>query len=87
MTRLFVAVWPPPEVRAVLAALDRPAIPGVRWSAPEQWMVKVRPLGHVGDWVVPALIDVLEAELDGARQSSASLARPRAGSAGSGCTD
>ncbi len=66
MTRLFVAVWPPPEVRAVLAALDRPAIPGVRWSAPEQWMVKVRPLGHVGDWVVPALIDVLEAELDGA---------------------
>ena len=66
MTRLFVALWPPPEVRAVLAALDRPAIPGVRWSAPEQWMVKVRPLGHVDNQVVPALIDVLQAELDGA---------------------
>jgi hypothetical protein len=36
-------------VVAVLAALDRPEIPGVRWSAPEQWMVKIRPLGYVQD--------------------------------------
>ena len=66
MTRLFVAVWPPPEVVAALSAMDRPAMPGVRWSTPEQWMVKVRPLGHVDDRVVPPLVDVLEAELDGA---------------------
>jgi len=66
MTRLFVAVWPPPEVVAVLAALDRPEVPGVRWSTPEQWMVKVRPLGHVDDRVVAPLVDALEAELDGA---------------------
>lgn len=66
MTRLFVATWPPPEVVAVLKELERPALPGVRWSAPEQWMVKVRPLGHADQRVVPALVDVLEAELDGA---------------------
>lgn len=66
MTRLSVAVWPPPRVIAVLSALDRPAIPGVRWSTPEQWMVKVRPLGHVDDQVARQLVDVLEAELDGA---------------------
>jgi 2'-5' RNA ligase len=66
MTRLFVAVWPPREVVAVLSALDRPALPGVRWSTPEQWMVKVRPLGHVPPRVVPPLVEVLEAELDGA---------------------
>jgi 2'-5' RNA ligase len=66
MARLFVATWPPAEVVATLAALDRPEVPGVRWSAPEQWMVKVRPLGYVEDRVVPPLRDVLEAELDGA---------------------
>jgi 2'-5' RNA ligase len=66
MARLFVAVWPPPEVVAVLMDLDRPAVPRVRWSVPEQWMVKVRPLGHVHDRVVAPLVDVLEAELDGA---------------------
>ena len=66
MTRLFVAVRPPPEVVAWLSALDRPAVPGVRWSVPEQWLVKLRPLGHVDGRVVPALRDALEAELDGA---------------------
>jgi 2'-5' RNA ligase len=66
MARLFVAVWPPPEVVAVLSALERPALRDVRWSASEQWMVKVRPLGHVQDKVVPPLVSTLEAELDGA---------------------
>src|SRR5919108_4225646 len=66
MTRLFVAVWPPPEVVAVLSSLERPALPGVRWSAPEQWLVKVRPLGHVDGRIVPSLVAALEAELDGA---------------------
>ena len=45
MARLFVAVRPPPEVMALLAAIDRPALPGVRWSVPEQWLVKLRPVG------------------------------------------
>jgi 2'-5' RNA ligase len=66
MTRLFVALWPPPEVVDALSSLDRPALPGVRWSVLEQWMVKVRPLGHVNDAVANRLLDVLEAELDGA---------------------
>jgi 2'-5' RNA ligase len=66
MARLFVATWPPPEVVGLLSALDRPELPGVRWSTPEQWMVKVRPLGHVDERVAPLLRDVLEAELDGA---------------------
>jgi 2'-5' RNA ligase len=66
MTRLFVAVWPPPKVVAVLSELERPEIPGLRWSVPEQWMVKVRPLGHVDDRVVAPLLEVLAAELDGA---------------------
>jgi 2'-5' RNA ligase len=66
MARLFVAIWPPPEVIGLLSALDRPAVPGVRWSTPEQWMVKLRPLGHVDDRVVPPLLDLLRGELDGA---------------------
>ena len=66
IARMFVATWPPPEVMATLAAMERPEPPGVRWSAPEQWMVALRPLGYVEGRVVPPLIDVLEAELDGA---------------------
>jgi 2'-5' RNA ligase len=66
MARLSVVVWPPPGVIDALSSLDRPSVPGVRWSSPEQWMVKVRPLGYVEDRLVPSLVDVLEAELDGA---------------------
>jgi 2'-5' RNA ligase len=66
MARLAVVVWPPPHVVAALAALDRPPTPGVRWSTPEQWLVKVRPLGHVDGRIVPRLVDALAAELDGA---------------------
>lgn len=66
VTRLSIAVWPPPRIIAVLSALDRPVVEGVRWSTPEQWLVKVRPLGSVDERLVPALVGVLEAELDGA---------------------
>jgi 2'-5' RNA ligase len=66
MARLFIATWPPADVCATLAALDRPAIDGVRWSVPAQWMVSVRPLGYVADDVVPPVREVLTAELDGA---------------------
>jgi 2'-5' RNA ligase len=73
MARLFVAVRPPPEVVALLSALDRPALPGVRWSLPEQWLVKLRPLGHVDERVVPALRDALGAELGGAPAAACRL--------------
>jgi 2'-5' RNA ligase len=63
---MFVAIWPPPEVVAVLSALERPNLAGVRWSVPSQWMVKVRPLGHVNAPLAGPLADELEAELEGA---------------------
>jgi 2'-5' RNA ligase len=66
MPRLFVATRLPAPVVARLAALERPELPGVRWSAPEQWLVKLRPLGQVDDRVVEPLRVALEAELDGA---------------------
>ena len=66
MPRLFVAVPLPPEVAARLSAFDRPALPGVHWSVPDQWLVKLRPLGHVDGRVVRPLRDTLEAELAGA---------------------
>ncbi|HEX6676878.1 MAG TPA: hypothetical protein VF486_17855 [Actinomycetes bacterium] len=66
MTRLFVAVWPPPEVVATLSGLERPDRPGLRWSVPEQWMVKLRPLGHVDGRVVAPLLDALDTVLEGA---------------------
>jgi 2'-5' RNA ligase len=45
--RLFVAVWPPPEILDVLAELDRPAVAGLRWTTRDQWHVTLRFLGPV----------------------------------------
>jgi hypothetical protein len=59
MTRLFVALWPRADVVSTLAALPRPDVPGVRWSAPDQWMVKVRPFGQVADRLVEPLVTAL----------------------------
>jgi 2'-5' RNA ligase len=44
--RLFVALRPPPEVVGLLAALPRPALPGVRWTGEDQWHVTLRFLGE-----------------------------------------
>lgn len=66
VTRLAVAVWPPPDVIEIIRAFERPATADVRWSTPEQWLVNVRPLGHVADDIVPRLVAVLGDELDGA---------------------
>jgi 2'-5' RNA ligase len=44
--RLFVAVWPPPEVLDILAALPRAEQPGVRWTTRGQWHVTLRFLGR-----------------------------------------
>ena len=70
MARLFVAVWPPPEVVATLSGLDRPAIEGVRWTTPDQWHVTLRFLGSVesADPAIAAL-----ATLEGAPGAVASI--------------
>jgi 2'-5' RNA ligase len=47
--RLFVAVWPPPDVLEQVAALPRPTIVGLRWTRPDQWHVTLRFLGQVED--------------------------------------
>jgi 2'-5' RNA ligase len=47
--RLFVAVWPPPAVVHQLRAIDRPPLPGVRWTTEQQWHVTLRFLGDVAD--------------------------------------
>ncbi|MEJ3655966.1 hypothetical protein WEH80_23645 [Actinomycetes bacterium KLBMP 9759] len=65
MARLSVALRLPPDVAAVLAELPRPPTPRVTWSTPEQWIVKLRPLGHVPDDLVEPLVDALRDELDG----------------------
>ena len=60
--RLFVAVRPPPEVVAALAALFRPERPGLRWTPPEQWHVTLRFFGPVdAEQVEAALRGVAEA--------------------------
>lgn len=62
--RLSVAIWPPPSIVEVLGELDR--APGIAWSEPEQWLVKVRPLGTVPGRLVPDLAEALQEELEGA---------------------
>ena len=57
MPRLFVALWPPEDVLDRVAALDRPAVPGLRWTARGQWHVTLRFLGPVDD--VGAVITAL----------------------------
>ena len=47
--RLFVAVWPPPEIVERIAALDRPEVRGLRWTTVDQWHVTLRFLGEVPD--------------------------------------
>jgi len=42
-----VGVWPPQTVVDALAVLPRPAVPGLRWTTPDQWHVTLRFLGPV----------------------------------------
>ena len=58
---MFVAVWPPVEVLHLLAGLDRPAHPDVRWTTPDQWHVTLRFLGRVDDAERSALMTAWEA--------------------------
>ena len=74
MLQLFVGTWPPAAVHEALAAYPRPGVPGLRWSTPGQWLVKLRPLGRVDDRILPELVEALRAELDGAPATPVSLA-------------
>lgn len=71
--QLFVGVWPPPRVQKVIADYPRPKVTDVRWSTPSQWLVKLRPLGHVAGALVPQLIETLRFELDGAPKVKVSM--------------
>jgi hypothetical protein len=73
MTRLAVAVRPPPAIVARLWRLRRPPHPKVTWSRPEQWLVKLRPLGHVENRLVEPLIAALGAELADAEPATCTL--------------
>ena len=59
MPRLFVAVWPPDDVIAALAALPRPPLPGVRWTALQRMHVTLR---FFGDADEEAAADALAGE-------------------------
>lgn len=59
--RLFVGVWPPEPAMAALAALPRPALPHVRWTAPGQWHVTLAFLGTVAEDGLGAVQGAVEA--------------------------
>ncbi len=58
--RLFIGLWPAPEVADVLDRLSRPEHPDVRWTARTHWHVTLRFLGEVEDDDEPALVEALE---------------------------
>jgi 2'-5' RNA ligase len=61
--RLFVALVPPPEAVAHLAAAVAPARerhPGLRWTAPERWHLTLAFLGEVEDRLLPGLGERLQ---------------------------
>ena len=71
--RCFVAILPPPEVSDVLARLDRPATPGVRWTHPDQWHVTLRFLGEVDPSAAAAALAGLNAEAVAAAMGPATI--------------
>lgn len=54
--RLFVAVWPAPEVVDLLRSVDRPHRKGVRWTDERQWHVTLRFLGEADPDAVAAAV-------------------------------
>lgn len=68
-----MAIRLPPEVVQLLGRLDRPPRAGVTWSRPEQWLVKLRPLGHVDPELVEPLVAALEDELSAAEPATCTL--------------
>ncbi|HEX7133390.1 MAG TPA: RNA 2',3'-cyclic phosphodiesterase [Iamia sp.] len=70
--RLFVAAWPPPEVRDALRSIPRPERPGIRWTPESEWHVTLRFLGEVPD--PEPVVAALEQELSGRGARPATLA-------------
>jgi RNA 2',3'-cyclic 3'-phosphodiesterase len=68
--RLFVAVWPPPEVIELISQMPRPELGSVRWTTSEQWHVTLRFFGEVAD--VDQVAEALHG-LSGAAEAVASL--------------
>jgi 2'-5' RNA ligase len=68
--RLFVAVWPPPEVVGLISEMPRPELDSVRWTRREQWHVTLRFFGEVAD--VDQVTEALQV-LSGAAEAVASV--------------
>jgi 2'-5' RNA ligase len=61
VARVFVAVYPSPDVVLALAELPRTDQPGVRWVPPEQYHVTLRFLGDVPPDAVARAVDPVAA--------------------------
>lgn len=61
MSRLFIAVWPPPAVVHVLRDLPREVDAGIRWTTPDQWHITLRYLGKVDETVALDAFRTIEA--------------------------
>lgn len=66
MARLFVALWPSPEVIEQLRQLERPRIDGLRWTTEDQWHVTLQFLGEANQ-------DAMADKLSDARWSTRPL--------------
>jgi 2'-5' RNA ligase len=60
MSRLFVCLWPPEEVVAVLEELHRKDQVGARFVRPENWHVTLRFIGNADPNDVAAALDQAE---------------------------
>jgi RNA 2',3'-cyclic 3'-phosphodiesterase len=56
--RLFVAVWPPPDVLERLELLPRPEVQGVRWIPRQNWHVTLRFIGNADPTEVASRLDM-----------------------------
>jgi 2'-5' RNA ligase len=57
VSRLFLAVWPPPEIIERIGALPRHNQPGVRWLGASSWHVTLRFFGEAEEDEVAARLD------------------------------
>lgn len=60
MSRLFVAVWPPPPVADLLQGLPRYEAPRLRWTTRGQWHITLRFLGDVAENAALELVNGVE---------------------------
>lgn len=75
--RVFAAVLPPRDVVEAIAALARPALPGVRWTSTEQWHVTLAFFGEVAVPGVRALEGALGAAAAAVAGAPDALLGPR----------